>query len=104
MLKVAAKTSRQRAADRSRDSSLGSSASQAVPPAPILSSTFGLGLLGALLLWAAFPPLNLPWLGWIAPVPWYWLAIQPKLAGWRPYVVLWFCGTVHWLLMLEGIR
>ncbi len=63
-----------------------------------------MGLLGSLLLWAAFPPLNLPWLAWIAPLPWLWLARLPKLAGWRPYVVLWFCGTIHWLLMLEGIR
>src|SRR5262245_48738345 len=103
MLKVAAKTPRQRAADRSRDSLLRSFASQAPSPA-ILSSTLGLGLLGGVLLWAAFPPLNLPWLAWIAPLSWLWLASQSKLSGWRPYVVLWFCGTAHWLLMLEGIR
>src|SRR5262249_12765909 len=41
---------------------------------------------------------------WIAPVPWLCLAQQPTLRGWRPYIVLWFCGTVHWLLMLDGIR
>src|SRR5712672_112291 len=72
-------------------------------PLRFISPTLGLGLLGGLLLWAAFPPLNLPWLAWIAPPPWLWLARQPKLPGWRPYFVLWFCGTVHWLLMLEGI-
>jgi apolipoprotein N-acyltransferase len=66
--------------------------------------TFALGLAGGLLLWAAFPPLNLPWLAWLAPIPWLWLAQRSTLAGWRPYIVLWFCGTVHWLLMLEGIR
>lgn len=103
MLKVAEK-SKPRNSSRSRDSSATSPASQAVPPAPIVSSTLGLGLLGGLLLWAAFPPLNLPWLAWIAPLPWLWLARQPKLPGWRPYIVLWFCGTIHWLLMLEGIR
>lgn len=69
-----------------------------------LSQTLWLGLAGSLILWAAFPPLNLPWLGWIAPVPWLWLAQQPKVAGWRPYVVLWLAGSIHWLLMLNGIR
>jgi apolipoprotein N-acyltransferase len=104
MLKVAAKTSRQRAADRSRDSSVESPARQLPVRAPILSSTFGLGLLGSLLLWAAFPPLNLPWLAWTAPLPWLCLVCLPRLPGRRPYVVLWLCGTAHWLLMLEGIR
>jgi apolipoprotein N-acyltransferase len=66
--------------------------------------TLFLGLTGSLLLWGAFPPLNLPWLAWLAPVPWLYLAQRPTLAGWRPYFVLWFCGTVHWLLMLQGIR
>src|SRR3989442_14828037 len=68
------------------------------------AATVGMGLLGAVLLWAAFPPLNLPWLAWIAPVPWLWLVRQPNLPGWRPYFILWLCGTFHWLLMLEGIR
>src|SRR5262245_9936595 len=70
----------------------------------VVSTTLVAGLVGALLLWAAFPPLNLPWLAWIAPAPWLWLARWPRLPGWRPYVVLWLCGFVHWLLMLEGIR
>ncbi len=66
--------------------------------------TLLLGLSGSLVLWAAFPPLNLPWLAWLAPAAWLYLAQQPTLTGWRPYVVLWICGTVHWLLMLDGIR
>ncbi len=104
MLKVAEKKSSKHTAARSRDSAVGLPASLAVPSSPILSSTLGCGLLGGLLLWAAFPPLNLPWLAWVAPVPWLWLVNQPKLAGWRPYIVLWLCGTAHWLLILEGIR
>jgi apolipoprotein N-acyltransferase len=63
-----------------------------------------LGILGSLLLWATFPPVNLPVLAWIAPVAWLRLVLQPQLSGWRPYVALWLCGFAHWLLMLEGIR
>jgi apolipoprotein N-acyltransferase len=108
MLKVA-ETSKPRTAAhgrdlQGRDSSVISPASQSTPPAPFVSSTLGLGLLGSLLVWAAFPPLNVPWFAWIAPLPWLWLARQPSLPGWRPYIVLWLCGTIHWLLMLEGIR
>src|SRR6476469_9682657 len=68
------------------------------------SQTLLFGLAGSLLLWTSFPPVNLPWLAWIAPVPWLWLVQQPKLSGWRPYIVLWLAGTIHWLLMLDGIR
>lgn len=69
-----------------------------------MSRTLLFGIAGSLLLWASFPPLNLPRLAWIAPVPWLWLVNQPKLYGWRPYIVLWVAGTIHWLLMLDGIR
>jgi apolipoprotein N-acyltransferase len=63
-----------------------------------------LGLTGSLLLWAAFPPLNLPLLAWLAPLPWLYLIQQPVLSGRRPYIFLWLAGTIHWLLMLDGIR
>ena len=39
-----------------------------------------------MLLWASLPPLGLSWLGWIAPVPWLWLARLPQLPGRRPYL------------------
>src|SRR5688500_6702965 len=74
------------------------------PPARWLSLTLGLGLAGSLLLWAAFPPVGWHWLAWIAPVPWLWLARQPKLAGRRPYLMLWLAGSLHWLAMLYGVR
>jgi len=67
-------------------------------------TTLGCGMLGSVLLWAAFPPLNLPWLAWLAPLPWLWLVRLPALSGWRPYLVLWLAGCVHWGLMLQGIR
>src|SRR5439155_15698618 len=50
------------------------------------------------------PPLNLPWLAWVAPIAWLWLVRWPQLPGWRPYVAIWLAGFAHWLLMLEGIR
>jgi apolipoprotein N-acyltransferase len=68
-----------------------------------LLRTFAIGMAGALLLWAAFPPVNWAWLAWIAPVPWLWLAGEPRL-GKLSYCALWLAGFVHWLLMLEGIR
>ncbi len=64
----------------------------------------GYGLIGGLLLWAAFPPVNLPWLAWVAPLPWLWLVQMPQLPGRRPYVWLWLAGSLHWLAMLQGIR
>jgi apolipoprotein N-acyltransferase len=69
-----------------------------------LSRTLLLGLAGAILLWAAFPPLSLPWLAWIAPVPWHWLVAWPRLPGRRPYVALWLAGFTQWLFLLQGIR
>lgn len=55
-------------------------------------------------MWMAFPPLDLPWLAWLAPIPWLWLIRLPELPGQRPYVVLWLAGLVHWLCMVYGIR
>lgn len=69
-----------------------------------LSTTLAAASLGSLLLYAAFPPLNLPWLAWVAPVPWLWLIGLPRLPGNRPYVALWLAGFGYWLLMLQGIR
>ena len=59
---------------------------------------------GALALWAAFPPLDWPWLAWIAPWPWLILVQAAALPARRAMLLLWLAGTTHWLLMLEGIR
>jgi len=66
--------------------------------------TLVFGLLGSLLLFAAFPPLDLPVLAWIAPVPWLWLVRLQRLPGRQPYLALWLAGAIHWLAMLQGIR
>src|SRR5687767_6209358 len=79
-------------------------------PAPASADRFWLGralwlaLAGSLLLWAAFPPLDLWPLAWLAPLPWLWLILQPQLPGKRPYLAIWLAGLVHWLIMLQGIR
>src|SRR5688500_13174439 len=78
--------------------------SDAVDRPRLWSATLALGFTGALLLWTAFPPLDLPWLAWLAPIPWLWLARTPQLPGWRPYLVLWGAGLVYWLAMLYGVR
>jgi apolipoprotein N-acyltransferase len=104
MLKTPERKSKRLAVSRSNDTAEQPSAPTRNSPSIAAYQTLLFGLTGSLLLWAAFPPLNLPWLAWLAPVPWLYLAQRPTLSGWRPYIVLWFCGTVHWLLMLEGIR
>ena len=67
-------------------------------------STFGQALIGAVLLWAALPPLD-NWLGtwplaWIAPVWWVGLIRREELPGRRPYLALWLVGLLFWLAAL----
>jgi hypothetical protein len=51
-------------------------------PVPESRQTFFLSLscslLGGLLLWTAFPPLNLWPIAWLAPLPWLYLALRPQ--------------------------
>lgn len=68
------------------------------------SSTLLLGAAGAALLYAAFPPLDLWPLAWIAPVPWILLIRQKELAGPRPYLALWLVGFFFWLATLHWLR
>src|SRR5690606_31475647 len=41
--------------------------------------------------------------GWIAPVPWLWLATAHDL-GRRPYLKLWLAGSLYWMATLHWIR
>src|SRR5262245_32956305 len=77
-------------------------AAAAVRGRPQYLTTLGCGAAGAILLWATFPPVNFPLLAWLAPLPWLWLIRLPGLPGWRPYLMLWLAGCLHWLLLLEG--
>lgn len=78
--------------------------SPATPDLPVWQRTWFLSLLGALLLWAAFPPLNLWPLAYLAVTPWVLLICQPELSGRRPYLVIYGAALLHWLMLLQGIR
>ena len=85
-------------------------------------STFGHAAVGAVLLWAALPPLGvyvLPWgaleglglpplgpclLAWLAPVWWVLLVRTAELPGRRPYRALWLAGFLFWLAALQWMR
>ena len=63
-------------------------------------STFGHAAIGAFLLWAALPLLEIWPLAWIAPVWWVLLIRREKLDGKRPYRTLWLVGFLFWLAEL----
>ncbi len=58
----------------------------------------------SLALWAAFAPLNMSLLAWLAPVGWLLLAEREAPLGRRGYFFLWIAGCLFWLLILHGIR
>ena len=59
---------------------------------------------GAVLLWAALPPLDCGPLAFFAPVPWIVLMRRPQLAGQHPFRVLWAIGFSFWLAALHWLR
>lgn len=65
--------------------------------------SFGCSLLGGLILWAAFPPLNLWPIAWFAPLPWLYLILRPQPMTRWAYFGIWLGGLIHWLAMLYGI-
>lgn len=67
-------------------------------------STFGQALVGAVVLWAALPPLDLWPLGWIAPVWWVQLIRRAEFEGRRPYRGLWVVGFAFWMAALHWLR
>lgn len=69
-----------------------------------LASPTGLAALGAALLWAALPPLDLWPLAWIAPVPWLILIARPELIDRRTYWKIWGVGQVFWMAAIHWIR
>ena len=76
-------------------------------PSRILSwyrSTFGQAMAGAVVLWAALPPLDLWLLGWVAPVWWLLLVRRSQLGGRRPYGTIWLAGFLFWMATLHWLR
>ncbi len=61
-------------------------------------------MAGAILLWAAFPPLGWWPLAWVAPTCWIVLAALPKRPPGRFYRAIYLAGFVHWMLLLQGVR
>ncbi|MCA9248649.1 MAG: apolipoprotein N-acyltransferase [Planctomycetales bacterium] len=60
---------------------------------------------GALLYFAALPPLAWAPLGFLAPIPWLMLIRDPvRLPGKKYYVRLWLAGVLFWLLAVHWLR
>jgi apolipoprotein N-acyltransferase len=63
-----------------------------------------MAFIGAVLLWAAFPPWDLWLLAWVAPIPWVLLIRREKLGGRRPYTMLTAAGFAFWMGALHFLR
>lgn len=61
-------------------------------------------LLSAFALWASAAPLQLGFLGWLAPIGFLPAVTESKPLGRGGYFRLWLVGCVFWLLSLQGIR
>ncbi|MEX0794635.1 MAG: apolipoprotein N-acyltransferase [Pirellulaceae bacterium] len=73
------------------------------PPEPLTTrQVIAWSLASGLLLYAAFPPLALWPLAWIAPIGWLALVAAPKLPR-GAYFWIYLTAVVHWLLLLWGV-
>lgn len=61
-------------------------------------------LIGSLLTYAAFPPLDMWPLGWLGPVFWLLVIRRREQVGRRPYAVLWLAGFTFWFPVLHWLR
>lgn len=73
-------------------------------PWPVTTSTWLPALLGSVLLYAAFPPIDAWPLAWTAPIAWLMLIRRRELQGRRPYLALWLAGFAYWLGVLHWLR
>ena len=64
----------------------------------------GLAALGALLLWAAFPPVAVWPLAAVALSPWIYVCRREVALARHDYWVLYLAGLVHWLLVVHWVR
>lgn len=63
------------------------------------TNTLRWGILSAVAVWLAFPPVGCWPLAWLAPYGWIRLIQTPQLDGRRPFATLYLVGYAHWLLM-----
>lgn len=66
-------------------------------------ATLVLGTVSALLLWGAFPPLDVGQLAWVCLAPWLVLARLPQRTAWM-YRSSYLAGCVFWVLSLQWMR
>jgi len=67
-------------------------------------TTLPLFLLGGAMLWAAFPPLSIWPLAWVAPALWIYLIRPRRMPGWRPYLMITIVAFGFWMALFQGIR
>lgn len=63
-----------------------------------------IAILSAVLVWMAFPPVGIWWIGWLAPIGWIRLISAPDGRAPIRSSVLYLIGLLHWLLMIQWIR
>ncbi|WP_145074070.1 apolipoprotein N-acyltransferase [Aureliella helgolandensis] len=73
-------------------------------PASDWRSVLWPSLASAVALWAAFPPVGLSLLAWLAPMGWLVVADRKPPISRRGYTALWLSGCLFWLATLQGIR
>ncbi|HEV3340019.1 MAG TPA: apolipoprotein N-acyltransferase [Pirellulales bacterium] len=61
-------------------------------------------IVGSLLAYAAFPPLDCWPLAWVAPALWLLVVRRRELAGRRRYLMLWVAGFTFWFPVLHWLR
>ena len=66
-------------------------------------STLGIGIMWAVLMWCALPPLGFWPLGWLATAPLLWLIQVKHLPSRKPYRQLLLVGFMYWLATLYFI-
>lgn len=61
-------------------------------------------ILSSLILLAAFPPVSLYALAWLAPLGWLRICARKQPVGRKGYFQLWISGCLFWLVSLHSIR
>ncbi len=70
----------------------------------LLSQPVILAIVGAVLLWAALPPVNWWPLAWIAAIPWLMLIDSPSVWGRQQYIQWGIVGFFFWMAALHWLR